>query len=192
MLQVRLKRSSKSSCARSQIFSNVTIRRVKTAIFSRFGPIRRPHSVPCSAGSVTSPESSARLLPFRSARSRSQVDRRSFPSLPITRIQNRQRRARANVRRLARFEAATYCGLVCVTKKDAFGNFEGASGGRKRLNEMIPSRGHGGAKPENQRAISYRLPATPGGIETLTILVDVHVGAVPGGQRPTRQSQSRG
>ena len=155
MLQVRLKRSSKSSCARSQIFSNVTIRRVKTAIFSRFGPIPQPLSVPCWAGSGTSPESSALLLPFRSARSRSQVDRRSSPSLAITRIQNRQRLARGIFAGLARFDAELRRAApsFVIQKKTPSKNFEGASGGRKRLTGIIPSLGHGGAKPENQSSI---------------------------------------
>src|SRR3981081_1733708 len=131
MLQVQLKRSSKSSCARSQIFSNVTILRVKTAIFSRHRPIPRPHSVPCSAGSGTSLEWSALLLLFRSARSRSQVDRHSSPSLLIKRIQNRQRPARGYWRRLAPFAAKlrrTAPSFV-TQKKTPSKNFEGASGG---------------------------------------------------------------
>ena len=45
------------------------------------------------------------------------------------------------------------CGLICDTKKTPSKNFEGASGGRKRLTGIIPGLGHGGAKPENQSSI---------------------------------------
>jgi hypothetical protein len=43
--------------------------------------------------------------------------------------------------------------VVCDRKKTPSKNFEGASGGRKRLTGIIPSLGHGGAKPENQSSI---------------------------------------
>jgi len=51
--------------------------------------------------------------------------------------------------------------VVCDTKKDAFEKLRRRLGGRKRLTGIIPSRGDGGAKPENQGATSYRLPVTP-------------------------------